>query len=307
MILTSTKFRQLLIATFLLMIGGIYVACAQTQIGDFDWEKYHALKPEKRQKYDLLFFNEMETWNMNSARYGLDGFGKKREQDFRRMAADGYLPAYVSLRIFVFDGGNVNRDEKAYDMLLRASEKGTDSERCALFPILWWAKVGVRDDSFLGKVDQSLLERFLRRGVDQEHFACQYVYATRYLNAEAGFPKNLELAKKYYVQSAAQGYLRAQRGLAFFYRQRGITNVCDAEKMLCWSALADQHRAGESFSSGVDAVEQAARSESSPVRDPRIKEQLESLRREWAPIGGEIISKKPSTASQCLSLENKAN
>lgn len=305
--MTSTKFSQRLIGTFLLLISGIYVACAQPRIGNFDWEKYRVLTSEKRQKYDLLFFNEMETWNMNSTRYGLDDFGKKREEDFKRMAADGYLPAYVSLRIFVFDGGNVNRDEKAYDMLLHASENGTGSERCALFPILWWAQVGARDARFLQKVDQSLLDQFFRLGVDQGHFGCQYVYATRYLNAEAGFPKNLELAKKYYVQSAAQGYLRAQRGLAFFYRQRGITNVRDAEKMLCWSALADQHRAGESFSSGVDAVEQAARLEGSPVRDPRIKEQLESLRREWAPMGGEMISKKQPTALQCLSLEKKAN
>lgn len=301
------RHRKLFIGIVLLLIGGIYAACAQSRIGEFDWERYRALTPEKRQQYDLLFFNEMETWNMNSSRYGLDSFGQKREQEFRRMAADGYLPAYVAVRIFVFEEGNVIPDKKAYDMLLRAAEQGSGSERCALFPIRWLARAWGKDKSFLENVDETQLDRLYQLGVEQGHFGCQYLYGISYELGQSGFPKDLVLAKKFLLQAAAQGYFRAQRGLALFYRERGITNVRDAEKLLCWSALADQHRAGTSFSSGLHAVEDAARLEDSPIRDPHIKEELESLRSDWAPIGGVMIPKKNPTASECLTLEQKAN
>ncbi len=288
-----------------LLAAGIYAACAQPRIGEFDWDKYYALTPEKRRQYDLLFFNEMETWNMNSTRYGLEEFGKKREQDFRRMAADGYLPAYVAVRIFGFQGGNVYSDTEAYEMLLRAAETGTGSERCALSPIRWWTMFG-QETSFLKDVDQATLDRFYRLGIDDGHFSCQYVYAVRYQHGRDGFPKDLALAEKYFVQSAAQGYFPAQRGLAFSYIGQGIKNVAEAERMLCWAALADQHLAGAAFSSAVYVVELAARSENSPIHDARVKEELEALRREWATIGGVIVPKKTVTAVDCLTLEHKA-
>jgi TPR repeat protein len=303
----SIRYAKLTVVSALLLVAGIYAACAQPRIGEFDWDRYRALTLEKRQQYDLLFFNEMETWNSNSVRYGLEGFGTKREQDFRRMAANGYLPAYVAVRIFGFEGGYVFSDAKAYEMLLQAAESGTGSERCALFRIRWQARGWSKDQSFLENIDQATLDRFCRMGVDEGHFGCQYVYAIRYQHEQDGFPKDLALAEKYFIQSAAQGYFPAQRGLAYVYRKRGIASARDAERVLCWAALADQHKPGAAFFSAVYDVERAARSKDSPIHEPHAREKLESLLKEWAPIGGELIPKKIPTVSECLTLEHNAN
>lgn len=300
-----TRYNRLTVLSALLLVAGIYAACAQPRIGEFDWDRYRTITPEKRRQYDQLFFNEMETWNMNSTRYGLDSPGKKREHDFRNMAADGYLPAYVAVRIFGFEGGYVFSDTEAYKILMQAAEKGTGSERCALSPIHHWAGFGM-DGRFLKEIDQAFLDRQFQLGVDAGHFGCQYLYAVRYQYGRGGFAKDLARATEYFIQSAAQGYYPAQIGLAFFYREIGITSVRDAERMLCWSALAHQHSSWAHFSLYVHAVENAY-SENSPIRDPHIKQELESLRQAWAPIGGEMTPKKTVTITDCLALEHNAN
>src|SRR6266705_1819992 len=51
-------------------------------------------------------------------------FGRKREEEFRAMALDGYLPAYVALRLFDLQWGKRFADKQAALMLLDAGENG---------------------------------------------------------------------------------------------------------------------------------------------------------------------------------------
>lgn len=93
--------RMLLILLLVPALCALLPGCARADFPPFDHEKAKQLSPEKRRAYDVIFFNEVVVWNMNSNRYGKgvnDSF-VGRIAEFRRMAGDGYLPAYVALRL----------------------------------------------------------------------------------------------------------------------------------------------------------------------------------------------------------------
>ncbi|MDP1634504.1 MAG: hypothetical protein Q8L69_07455, partial [Gallionellaceae bacterium] len=102
----KTNLKRMFLTLFLMPALCVFLpGCARADLPPFDHEKAKQLSPEKRREYDVVFFNEVVVWNMNSNRYGkgVNDSLVGRIAEFRRMAGDGYLPAYVALRLLDID------------------------------------------------------------------------------------------------------------------------------------------------------------------------------------------------------------
>src|SRR5262249_52460760 len=137
----------------------------------FDFEKSKRLSVEKRQQYDLVFFNELEVWDKNSNRYGAQS-PIKRRAEFLEMARDGYLPAYSAIRLLGIWPAAERTDPDALAMLIKSAEAGDVSAECAvaLIPVTrrnWGDRDSVR-----------IRLNLVREGLQKQHGACQAVYGS---------------------------------------------------------------------------------------------------------------------------------
>jgi len=256
--------RSIGVLIIVVLSFGLLSGCSGADLPAFDAEKAKALSEEKRRAYDLIYFNEMATWNLSTNRHiteyeathpkelGKDvgRFGRKREEEFRAMALDGYLPAYVALRLFDLQWGKRFADKQAALMLLDAGENGDVSAMCAAGIMAAMKELNEKLPDFAERRG-----RLLTRGAEQGHGACLAVRGARFryievapdgipvlrqsFDAEKGLPDLLE--------SARQGYYSAHvslyhiRELELERKNFQVSGPLELERVLCWGRLAQQH------------------------------------------------------------------
>jgi hypothetical protein len=227
-----------LAATLLALLS----ACSKADPPPFDFERAKRLSGEKRQRFDLVFFNEMATWNEDSHRYGRNS-GPGRKAEFERMAADGYFPAYAALRLVGFSPAEERDDAEALRMLLDEANKGDASAMCAVVAIptksALWGNEGARLEAA-----RRMMITAAQRG--QGHCLGSYGRAMLYGDIP-GVPKEPEKGLTLLLESARQGYYRAAQSLFSFRAVKAYKNQFDfsdrkeLQRALCWGRLAQQH------------------------------------------------------------------
>lgn len=217
---------------------------AQADIPPFNSARASQLSAEKRRQYDAVFFNEIAIWNMSSNRYGPDVMASSaaRKADFKRMAEDGYLPAYVALRLLNIVRGVELEDKEALDMLVKAAEEGDVSAMCAFV----WMPVNRK---LLPYEKSKVLGRQMEaRGLAMGHQACMASRGIKYLFGRVPeIPQDTKKAMPLLLESARQGsYVAARslfdiRNLKALSNQFDFTNQPEFERALCWGRLAEQY------------------------------------------------------------------
>jgi hypothetical protein len=271
------KNRQLLKRYFgvfilVLTICGSYLVFASYP--KFDYDKYHALSIEKRNAYDVVFFNELEVWNMNSTRYPIERYGQERKAEFQKMAADGYLPAYVALRILQINPATIRYDREAFDMLLKAAGQGDASAMCLINNIHLESKLfEYREKNTNGLI-------YLKKSAELGNGACMAYYGRALLLGNVSeIPKDPQKALPLLIKSARHGYYVAHK--AFFYvplhqvlnekvdtlsgRQEITGSRFDfsdekaLNKAMCWGRLSEQHTSWAYFDSFIEGLNDYAK------------------------------------------------
>ncbi|TAN72219.1 MAG: sel1 repeat family protein [Gallionella sp.] len=248
----KTNLKQIFLTLLLVPVLCVFMSsCAHADLPPFDYKKAKQLTPEKRREYDVVFFNEVLVWNMNSNRYGpgLMDSNIGRDAEFRRMAGDGYLPAYVALRLLDIVRGSERNDPEAVAMLLKAADEGDASAMCAFgaIPINSLEESSYAERSARGA-------RMVERGFALGHPACMAYRGGDYLSGNvSAIPKNTKAAMPLLLESARQGYYVAARslfGLRYgkaLARQFDFTDLNELKRALCWGRLAEQHTNWASF------------------------------------------------------------
>lgn len=242
--------------------------CARADLPPFDYEKAKQLSPEKRRAYDVVFFNEVVVWNMNSNRYG-SGIGASnigRDAEFRRMAEAGYLPAYVALRLLDIVRGNELDDPEAVAMLLKAADEGDASAMCAFAVI----PINSHEESSYAERSARGL-RMVERGFALGHPACMASKGIQYLFGKtSGIPQNTKAAMPLLFESARQGYYRAAGALFSLRYQKALayqfdfTDLSEFKRALCWGRLAEQHTNWAGFDMFIGLLKDYARVNNRP-------------------------------------------
>jgi len=237
-------------------------SCARADLPPFDYEKAKQLSPEKHREYDVIFFNEVVVWRMNSNRYG-KGIGDSnigRHTEFVRMAEDGYLPAYVALRLLDIVRGNELDDPEAVAMLLKAADEGDASAMCAFEAVPLFKTISSDEERI------ALGLKMEERGVALGHPACMAYKAARYLfGLKSGVPQDIKAAMPLLLASARQGYYVAARslfGLRYgkaLARQFDFTDLNEFKRALCWGRLAEQHTNWAGFDMFIGLLKDYAR------------------------------------------------
>lgn len=261
--------RRILLTLLLVPAISIFLSgYARADLPPFDYEKARQLTPEKRRAYDVIFFNEVVVWNMNSNRYGkgIDAPYIGRDAEFRRMSADGYLPAYVALRLLDIVRGRELDDPDALAMLLKAAEEGDASAMCAFAAI----PINSLDEASYAERSARRV-RMVERGFALGHPACLINKAAGYLfGLKPGVPRDIKAAMPLLLESARQGYygaasslfgLRYGKALA---RQFDFTDLSEFKRALCWGRLAEQHTNWAGFDMFIGLLKDYARENDRP-------------------------------------------
>jgi uncharacterized membrane protein YwzB len=163
---------SILIVLVLLCISIVFEGCASTTNEQLV-KKQLALGADRRFQFDQVFFNEIWLWNQTSWRYG-NPSGAKRQKEFEAMAEQGYLPAYVALKMFDFEKLTKKPDAAAFNLLRQAADAGDVSAACAMMPIWAWNSI----DGYPRDYEWSKL--YVELGTKAGHFACQEQMAVLY-------------------------------------------------------------------------------------------------------------------------------
>jgi TPR repeat protein len=166
----------------------------------FNPEKAQTLTPEQRQRYDILMFNQFSVVGQ--------GDTEKRYQLFKKMAEDGFEPAYLLLRLHSVRGNYPLNDPVA---LKRAKELGDQGDRSAL--CLW---VLVHRDKE-GRFDIETVEPWLKKASELNHPKCMSLYAgLAFFEGQFGGEAKAN-AIPLILDAAKQGDLKAQLNLVILY------------------------------------------------------------------------------------------
>lgn len=242
--------------------------CARDELPSFDYEKAKRLSPEKRREYDVVFFNQAEVWNMNSNRYGSDPRASSggRMAEFKRMAADGYLPAYVALRLLDIEEGRYRNDLEAVAMLEKAAEEGDASAMCAfsVIPIDPY-----NESTYAERRARGL--KMIDRGVAKNHPAClAYQGGMHLLGNVPGVPQDTKKAFPMLFASAREGYYVAASRLFYLHEEKALQNQFyfssrnELKRTLCWGRLAEQHTNWAGFDHFLGLLRDYAREHDRP-------------------------------------------
>lgn len=266
------------LSAILLLVAFALAGWAVAEPAPFDSEKAKQLTPENRREYDVIFANEMDIWDSNSNRY-IDEFlathpqeqakqigthYQLRHEEVSAMAANGYLPAYVALRLFDLRHGRHIEDAGALKMLMNAAAQGDVSAMCVLF-VLPFNTAQV--DSVPGF--REAREQSMAKGAELGHGGCLVTRGARiarhFVKKADGIPPDIILddvdkALPDLFESARQGYYAAHRTL---YRIRWmqleqknyeVSGPSELERLLCWGRLAQQHANRAFFDSTISEL-----------------------------------------------------
>jgi len=242
----------------LVLVVAIVSGSAASDIPFFDFEKAKALSLETRRQYDVVFFNDIETWNLDSNRYVTDSF-IKRKAEFQQMAHEGYLPAYVALRLLGIWPVEERYDPEALDMLLKQAEAGDSSAMCAILAI------PMKRDNWRRMDMPSIAIKFEREGVAKGHGACMAYYGgSLLLGNSPRIKQDRKAAMPLLLESARQGYYVAASRLFYFRYSKVMQNTFDfaddaeVDRALCWGRLAQQHTNWAGFDMFLNALRKYA-------------------------------------------------
>jgi hypothetical protein len=261
----------------------------------FDSQSTKRLSPEKRSQYDVIFFNEIVNWNVNTNRYVTDS-QTKRKAELEQMAADGHLPSYVALRLLDFQGGTQRHDPEALSILLAEARKGDPSAMCALAAIptrndLW------KDEKERIDTGREMLIAAARAG--QGH--CMGTYGgALVLGNSPWIPHDPGKGMPLALEAARQGYYSAAYRLFYVRLQKvhkgkfDFSNTAEVRRALCWGRLAQQHTNWSNFHSFLERLAKYTRehdradlAELATAVDPRR-----------VPITRQAV-----TANECIQME----
>lgn len=272
------KGARLFAAVTVTLVLAFLCSCAHASPSSFDHDKARQLSPEKRRQFDLVFFNELAIWDLNSNRYaqraqrGASGSTslKERSEEFGAIAKEGFLPAHVALRLFDIEHGRPIHDSKAIDVLIDSAERGDVSSMCAV------GLMPPHPSILESKRHKESVARLRDRGAHVGHGACLYLKAREFVKPRLNTPDpydwdfDLEAAKPYLLPSAAQGYYHAHR-LLFTARSMlsndgrfDFRNTAEVHRALCWGRLAQQHTNWAFFDVFLVKVRGYARAENRP-------------------------------------------
>jgi len=187
-----------------------------------------AMDSQQKLEFDRVFFNEIWLWNQNSWRYGIPS-NAKRQKEFEVMAAQGYLPAYVALKMFDFEKQTKSPDTAAFKLLRQAADAGDVSSACALIPIWTWNDI----DGYPREYHWAA--PYVEQGMKEKHFACMTQMALLYQEGLISPPDTNE-EKKLLLLSAQAGYTHAfvlLRTKLVGVNQIVVPNLNPA---MCWNA-----------------------------------------------------------------------
>ena len=226
----SVKRRRVLTAFIGVLVAGwlvgLLVGCAATGNED-SIKKQLALTPEQKLQFDRVFFNEIWLWNQTSWRYGNPPSGPKRQKEFESMAAQGYLPAYVALKMFNFDKKTKRPDKAAFELLRQAADAGDVSSTCALVPIWAWNDIEGYPRDLTWAVS------YIERGTAAGHFACLTQMAGLYRKGILVSPGRKE-ERRLLLMAAEAGDTRAFQSLEVSLLKKDKPWHTDSDRAMCW-------------------------------------------------------------------------
>lgn len=278
----------------------------------FDYDKARRLSEERRQQYDVVFFNEVAIWQYNSNRYLSEAQAtssrkeqtraagtsyQKRFEEFRAMANDGYVPAYAALRLLNIRRGGQLDDPAALDLLIDYAESGDLSSMCALRAIQLTTVIADKAPRYA-----EAAARLTEEGAKRGHAACLLTKAAMQIRFVGDWRAviDLEKLKPYLLPGAEQGYYRAHRT---FYLARAqaadfdefdFANRKDLLRTLCWGRLAQQHTNWTGFDAFLAKLRRYATSHDRPD----LKRLASQYDQEIVPITTHIVQPK-----DCIRLE----
>lgn len=255
--INSRVLKSALAITVLIALATLsfYVVASNSE---FDYEKYKVLSIEKRNAYDVIFFNELETWNLNSTRYSdSDVYGRRNE--FKRMADDGYLPAYAALRLIQVIPATLRYDTEAFDMLLKAAEQGDASAMCAV------DRMPLISELHQYRYDNINKIFYAKKSAELGNGACMALYGRELLLGNAERTKqSREKALPYLFESARLGYYVSFKAffqkplIAVLQHQFDFSNEHNVKRAMCWGRLSEQHTSWSFFDSFLSELKDYA-------------------------------------------------
>ncbi len=151
------------------------------------------------------------------------------------MAEQGYLPAYVALKMFDFDKQTKSPDAPAFDLLRQAADAGDVSSACALVPIWAW------NDIEGYPRDMTWAVPYIEQGTRSNHFACQEQMSALY-RKKIIMPPDADEARQLLLRSAKAGYTHAFEVLLADLRDLDKLEVANLDRAMCWDVAASLYR-----------------------------------------------------------------
>jgi len=277
------------------VVLSVLAGIALADVPEFDFARAAALDADTRQRYDVVFFNEIETWNVNSNRYASDS-SRKRRAEFEQMARAGYFPAYAALRLAGIWPATLRHDPEALQMLLKQAEDGDPASMCAT--------VAIPKESSLWPDRIAASRKYMIEAAARGHGACMAYYGGALLLGNTpGILADREAAMPLLLASARQGYFVAARRL-FYDRSRhaaagtfDFTDSVEVGRALCWGRLAQQHTNWSGFDAFLERMRDFGRKtgrsdlvERSREFDPRV-----------VPISRKLVSPEDCAALEAAS------
>lgn len=195
------------------------------------------LSAEKRQQYELLFFNEFAM--RNAGNEDIDADAKRRYELFQKMANDGYELAAIGLQLYDIRRHRLEGryDEAAHKRLEELAEAGDGGAMC----FTWY---GLKTTTTPGPVKKYV--RYVQKGADMGQPSCMYTLSFWYADGLHGLAKNPELAIELRTSAARSGLLSAQDYLHYQYHS-GDGVPKNPAKALCWARAAAKSEVGSKY------------------------------------------------------------
>lgn len=222
---------QLLFAILALSVA--LVGCTSTNNEQLI-KKQLAISAEQKLKFDQVFFNEIDLWNQTSWRYGAPS-GAKRQKEFEAMAKQGYLPAYVALKMFDFENQTKSPDAAAFKLLRQAADAGDVSSACALIPIWSWNNI----DGYPRKFEWA--QQYIVFGTKAGHFACQEQMAALYRHGIVS-PPDAGTERQLLLLAARAGYTHAFVVLLATLQIDNRFVSGNLERAMCWHVASTLYK-----------------------------------------------------------------
>jgi hypothetical protein len=236
------------------------------------------------------------------------------------MAEDGYLPAWIALRLFDIKFANRPRnDEEAVRLLMKARDSGDLSAACMMMPIS--AALADRVAGY----DEST-ERALAKGAQAGHGKCLSIMGLRLASAHRTVLvpppgerwRKLDQAIPLLYEGARQGYFLAHHTLFKIRKDEAVArnyrfaNALDFERTLCWGRLAQQHSNSADLHGFEWHLVGVARRGLSPERLANtLPEWRGKIPESFYPILDQFsvykvpITRRVATPERCLALEEE--